>query len=304
MRTKIILTAIIVTVVAGSFLAKGLLDKPGLTGARSKGEYERIVSLSPSITEILFALGAGDRVVGVTAYCEYPSQARTRAKVGGFLDPNFEAIVALEPDLVVLRGEPGQPLPAFEELELPTLVVSHKHVQEILDSITTIGSYCGADSEAARLVGEIEAQIERVRQKTAGLDRPRVMFAVERTLGTGRIEDIYIAGQDGFIDKVIALAGGQNACPDTAVRFPVVSHEGIMQIDPQVIIDLVAKRSQRDLDPKTILDDWQQLADVEAVRNGRVYLVDDDFAFIPGHRFPLMIERLARLMHPEVNWEQ
>lgn len=304
MRTKLILAAIIVAVFAGSFLAKGFLDRPSPSAAPSNGEYRRIVSLSPSITEILFALGAGDRVVGVTSYCEYPPEARRRTRVGGYFNSNFEAIVALEPDLVVLRGVPGQSMPAFEQLELPTLVVSHNRVQDILDSITTIGGYCGAESEAAGLVAKIEAGMKQIQQKTAGLDRPRVMFAVERTLGSGRIEDVYIAGQDGFLDKVTTLAGGRNACPITAARFPVVSIEGIMKINPQVIVDLVAKRSQNDLDAETILADWQQLADVEAVRNGQVYLVDDDFAFIPGPRFLLLAEKLARLIHPQVNWEQ
>lgn len=305
MRTKIVLTTIIAAVAIVSFFARSSLDRSDPVDVPSRGEYRRIVSLSPSVTEILFSLGAGDRIAGVTRYCLYPPEANDKPKVGGFLDPNFEAIVALEPDLVIMRGEPGEPLPAFEELRLPTLVVSQKSIENIYESINTIGGYCGAEEEAARIVADVESRLKLIEEKTAGLDRPTVMFAVDRTLGIGRIEDVYIAGADGFIDRVVELAGGQNACPAGVVRFPVVSSEGIIKINPEVIVDLVALRVQKeqDLTPDVIAADWQQLDEVAAVSRGKVYLVDDDFAFIPGPRFHLLAERLARLIHPELDWE-
>ena len=116
------------------------------------------------------------------------------------------------------------------------------------------------------------------------------------------IEDVYVAGRDGHIDRIIELAGGRNALDEGSARFPVVSSEGILKIDPEVIVDLVPGLSGTELDRRTIRADWNQLAHVEAVRTGRVYVIDDDYAYVPGPRFILLVEKLARLIHPEVDW--
>jgi ABC-type Fe3+-hydroxamate transport system substrate-binding protein len=146
--------------------------------------------------------------------------------------------------------------------------------------------------------------MREIEARTAGLPRPRVMVVAERSLGTGKIENVYVAGSDGFINRMLALAGAQNACPETAAGFPVVSAEGIAKMNADVIIDLVAKQRQAGHSREEIISDWQQLADLEAVRKGRVYLVDEDYAFIPGPRFIRMVKLLARLIHPEVTWPQ
>lgn len=309
MRTKLIVAGIIAAVAGGSFLAKALLDRAAGDRAAESARPGRIVSMSPSVTEILFELELGDRVVGVTRFCEYPPQATKKAKVGGLHDPNFEAIVALEPDLVILRETSEKTMAAFEELELDTLVVCHKNVEGILDSIGAIGHRCGAEEEAERVVAGLRSEIQRIERKTAGLERPRVMFAVQRTLDEpGKIQNVYVAGREGFIDRVITLAGGENACPDSLAGFPVVSAEGIMQMNPQVILDMSAAMLKNQSKPQrskqAVLADWEQLAEVEAVRDGRVYLLEEDYAFIPGPRFLLLAGKLARLIHPEVNWQQ
>jgi iron complex transport system substrate-binding protein len=265
---------------------------------------QRIVSMSPSITEILFALGLGDRLVGVTDYCDYPPQAKTKAKIGGLHDPNYEAIVVLQPDLIIMRLANQDSVPKFRELDLDTLTVSHNTMEGILQSIETIGRRCGTESEGQELLAKIKAQMRKIESKTAGLERPRVLFSVDRTLGTGRIEDVYVAGRDGFISRIITLAGGRNACPETTVGFPVVSSEGIMRMNPEVILDMVDLALQQNHDAGTIVADWQQLPNVDAVKNGRVYVLDDDYAFIPGPRCVLLAEKLARLIHPEIDWEK
>ena len=301
--TKIVFAAIIVLVFAGSYVARRQIERGEARATRGLGGATRIVSMAPSITETLFALGLGDRVVGVTRYCNYPPETEGKARVGGYLDPNFEAVVALDPDLVVMLVEHEQSLPAFDKLGLNTLVVRHKDVTGILESFPAIGRRCGREAEAQRMVADIETRIERIRRKTAGLARPRVMFTIERTAGSGSIEDCYIAGADGFFDKIIDLAGGQNAYRQGMVRFPVVSHEGILRMDPQVIVDMTPGLSAGRLAKETILADWQQLGQVEAVKNHRVHLMDHDYAFVPGPRFILLVEELARLIHPEVDWE-
>ncbi len=255
--------------------------------------------MSPSVTETLFALGAGDRVVGVTRYCQYPPRARTLQQIGGLLDPNFEAIVALRPDLVISRAAGERSIATLRQLGVKALVVRHDRLEGILDSFSTIGKACGAEKEAAELVETINSRMIAIRNRTASLPRPRVLFVVERTLDVGGIQDVYAAGADGYIDRLIALAGGKNVCRETAGGFPVLSAEGILQLNPEVIVDLVPNRSRQPRNKQSLLDDWEQLPEVEAVRHGRVHIVEDDYAFVPGPRFILLAEKLARLFHPE-----
>ena len=303
MQTKLALAAIVALSFLGSHLLRARLDLPDGPEAPQSRQCKRIISMAPSITETLFALGQGDRVVGATRFCDYPPQAKRIPRVGGYLDVNFEAIVALKPELVVMLTEHQQTLPAFGKLRLNSLVVCHKNVGGILDSFSIIGRACGAEAEARRIRCDVEARMRRVRQKTAGLPRPRVMFAIERTLGTGKLEDVYIAGSDGFFDNIITLAGGQNVYQQGTVRFPVVSGEGILNMNPQVVVDIVPGLAGGQYDEKTILADWQQFPKVEAVKNRRVHLLDHDYAFVPGPRFILLVEKLARLIHPEVDWQ-
>ncbi len=301
MRAVLILTPIILLVFAGSFLAKRLLVEPRAIVPPDARQCERIVSMAPSITETLFALGLGDRVVGVTRYCKYPAGARQKAKVGGYLDPNFEAIVALRPDLVVILADSGPARRTFDKLRLPTLVVCHKSIDGILDSISTIGRTCGAEKKDEEIVADIRSRMQRVRRKTADLPRHSVLIAIDRMLDRRRLEDIYFVGRDGQLDRMIELAGGRNAYR-AAVRFPVISTEGILQINPQVIIDVVPELKAAEIGKEAILADWRQVAEVDAVKHGRVYVLADDRASIPGPGFIRTVEHLARLIHPEVDW--
>ena len=300
MRNNIILTAVVVLVFAGGFWAKGLLDRPCDRILGNVRTCRRIVSTAPSITETLFALGLGDRVVGVTRFCNYPPQAKTRTKIGGFFDLNFEAVVVLRPELVVILVEDERSRQAFGKLGIKTLAVCHQNIEGIVDSITDIGRTCGMAENAETIVADIHARVNRIRRKPATLPRRSVMVAVARTFRCGRLEDVYIAGRDGHIDRIVELAGGRNAYSQGVVRFPVVSIEGILQMNPEVIIDLVPEATAEQLGTESIIADWRQVSGVEAVRTGRVYVVADDRATVPGPNFIRLAEHLARLIHPEV----
>ncbi len=260
--------------------------------------------MSPSVTETLFALGLGDRVVGVTRYCNYPPQTGRLPRIGGWLDPSFEAIVALRPDLVITREGNDQATATLRQLDINTLVVHHDHLEGVLNSFATIGCTCGVEGEAKWLSTRIRNTMDEIRRQTANLPQPRVLFVAERTLDSGGIQDVYAAGSDGFISRVIELAGGRNVCAETAGGFPVLSVEGILKLNPEVIVDLVPNLPEQSRSRESLLGDWQQLSEVEAVRRGRVHVLDEDYAFIPGPRFILLAERLARLFHPEQQWSQ
>jgi iron complex transport system substrate-binding protein len=302
MRNRLLLAAMLSAIFVGSFLAQQLPGRGELREPRDR-QINRIVSMAPSITETLYALGLGDRVVGVTRYCRYPPEVQEVAKVGGYHNPNFEAVVALDPDLVVLLSGDEPSRSAFGKLGIRTLVVCHNNVEGILDSFLQIGRIGRAEADARRMIEDTRARMERVRQKTAGLPRPKVLFAIDRSTRPDKLEDVYVAGSDGFFDSIITLAGGQNAYPQTSVRFPVVSAEGILWMNPDVILDLSFAVAQGQQDREKTLAAWQQVDEVQAVKSGRVHALDQDYALVHGPRFVLLIEDLTRLIHPEIDWQ-
>lgn len=259
----------------------------------------RIVSLAPSITEVLFALGLGDRVVGVSEYTHYPPGAVGKPRVGGYLDPNYEAIVRLRPDLVVLLGTRWGARKGLEDLELRTLSVNQSSVEGILDSIVRIGSVCGRRKRAARLAGRLEEIMGEIRRRTRGLPRPRVMIVVGRNFSGGTLADVYVSGHDGFYNRLVTLAGGVNVYEGETAKLPLLSREALIHLDPDVIIDMVGDASARRPSDREILRQWRTLPEIKAVREGRVYVFHQDYAVIPGPRFVLLLEDLARALHPE-----
>lgn len=267
-------------------------------------KYHRIVSMSPGVTETLFALGLGAAVVGVTRYCDYPPEVRTRARVGGFYDPNYEAIVSLKPDLVVLVASNRSLSENLEKLDIKTLVVENDRIEDICRSIETIGRFCGAVPAADRLLAKIRQRMDAVKTNTVGLPRPGVMISVDRSTGTTFFNEVYVAGKNNFYDELIALAGGINVCGAQNIRYPVLSAEGIIRLNPEVIIDIMSDYEKRGLKIADIRDEWNRFCSVSAVKNRRVYVFGEHFTAIPGPRFVLTLEALAKVLHPEVAWEK
>lgn len=307
MRSKILLIIVILLVFLACHVAKEWLAPVDSTTTStgetaSQGHPRRIVSMAPSVTEILFALELGDRVVGVSNYCNYPAEVAKIDRIGGVMDPNLEAVVALKPDLIVMLHGNKALCPSFERFGIQTLLVNHKTIRGVLESIPTIGQACGHASAAKQMADDLRSRIDRVRQKTDGLRRPRVMISVIRRLGTGRLEDVYVAGNDEYFDEMIEIAGGRNVFGDQPVRYPVVSNESIIKANPEVIIDIVSRvndiESSAQANAKGVAD-WQQLADVDAVGSGKVFCLDEDFISVPGPRFILLLEKLSKLLHPE-----
>ena len=246
-------------------------------------------------------LGLEDKVVGVTRYCIYPPAARKKAKVGGYYDPNYEAVIAQNPDLIIMLPEHEGPRRDLGRLGLDILVVDHRNIAGILDSITAIGRACGKEQAAAAAVRDLRARMEHIRSRTRGVARTRVMVSVGRNMGSGKIEDVYITGRSGFYNGLIQLAGGVNAY-DGDAAYPTVSEEGIIRINPEVIIDMVPDLEEKVLDRNMVLKEWQTLARVDAVRNNRVYVFGQDFTVVPGPRFIRILEEMARVIHPEAAW--
>jgi len=312
MSRKLVLGTIIVVVFTASFLAKQFLRNEDARGSDtasfstvSDGKRsipQRIVSLAPSITEILYAIGCIDRVVGVTRFCDYPPEARTKTKIGGYYDPNYEAIIMLEPDLIIMLAEHEAPREHLADLGYDIVVVNHKSISGILSSIETVGEACGASEKARSITADIRVRMERIREKTAGLPSPRVMVSIGRNMGSGKLKDVYISGKEGFYDEMIEIIGGVNAYSG-GVAFPVVSSEGIITMNPEVIIDMVPDLKENGWSPEMIYREWAALPQVDAVKNGRVHVFGEDYVAVPGPRFIAIMEKMARVMYPDVDWD-
>lgn len=253
------------------------------TLALPASEPQRIVSTAPSITEILYALGLGPRVVGVTQYCRYPVEARTKPKIGSFLEPDFERILSLKPDLVLVIKNPVQVAEKLRALRVRAEDVSHDSVADTLASIGQIGRLTGKQKEAAALERSLRAEIEAVKQAAAKAPRRRVLFLVGRSPGT--LQGMVGTGPGTFIDELLTLAGGQNVLANSPIPYPKVSLEQVLTHDPDVILDMgdFAHAEGRPMEPEQkMLALWQAYPRLRAVRNRCVRQVEEDVLVRPG----------------------
>jgi iron complex transport system substrate-binding protein len=273
-------------------------------GANDAATPQRIVSLAPSLTETLFALGLGDRVVGVTRYCAYPPEVLAVQKVGGHLDPNFEAIVSLEPDLVVVIPSSHENRLRLESLGLRVLEVDQHDVESVLQSVSEVAEACGVPGRGTALRVELEKRLAKVVSAVAGAPRPRAVVVVGHQVGEGAVRSVWAAGRDTFYDGVVQIAGGVNAVNGGLARYPELSREGLSALDPDVVLDVIAGVEDRNLDLEAIRQGWMRLTELRAVRDNRVNVLEGDLMVVPGPRLPAMVEAMARALHPELEWER
>ncbi len=276
--------------------------QPAETPPQASQSTNRIISLAPSITETLFALGLADNVVAVTDYCDYPPQVLSLPKVGGLINPSLEAIVALQPDLVIISSSQGKIVDQLQQLNINTLLTNNTSLSDIKQSISIIGERTQHQHQAQLLLADIEQTSHIISQKVAELARPRVMISIGHSLGTNHIKTAYIAGQHDFYNDLINLAGGINAYQSTLLKVPSISSEGIMQLNPHVIIDIFPEADDHNADITEVLKQWNNLHYIDAVNHHRVHIIEQNYATIPGPRIFLLLKQLAPLIHPELDW--
>jgi iron complex transport system substrate-binding protein len=252
-------------------------------------QAQHIVSLAPSVTETIFALGFGDRLVGVTTYCNYPAEALKIPKIGGFMNPSLEAIVAKRPDLVIGVSSATDPVKAreMERLGLKVNLISLASVSDILSAIKSIARLLGNPDSGEKLARKITLQIERVKQRVAPAPRRSTLLAVG-------LRPLVAVGGKNFIDELITLAGGENIARDAAQPWLNLPDEYVVAKAPQVIIE-AGMGSERGESAKH----WADLKSIPAVKEGRVYTYASDTILRPGPRIGAALEEIARLVHPE-----
>lgn len=271
------------------------LSAAGLASAQPA----RLVSTAPGVTEILYALGLGPKVVGVTTFCRYPPEAESKPKIGTFVQPDFERILAQRPDLVFIIRNPvdlGAKLRRVglqvEEMELDT-------VAEILASIRKAGRAAGATEEGVRLARRLAAELEELRKATAGRPPVSALFIIDRTPGT--LQGMFAAGHASYLDELMTAAGGRNAAPAGGGTFPKISLEQVLAADPDVIFDMGDYMNGRPATPETRrrkLELWANFPHLKAVRHQRVYDVTSNQFVAPGPRLAEAARALHRMLHP------
>jgi len=252
----------------------------------------RVVSLAPSITETLFALGIGGRLVGVTTYCHYPPAADSIERVGGYVDANLERILTLEPNLVVLQNEHEKQRTFLERYGVPTLSVDYGTVASMCSSFAAIGRACGVPQAADSLIALFDSLVQ-TDADTAG--RPKVLLCVGRdSPGAGSIQSIFAAGANTYYNDLIRAAGGRNAFPDSTPAYPRLSREGIITVAPDIVVDVAPAMGAYRC--SLLVADWNTVAMVPAVTHNRVYCLPADYATVPGPRALLLLGDLKELV--------
>ncbi|MBX3397025.1 MAG: ABC transporter substrate-binding protein [Phycisphaerae bacterium] len=277
------------------------------TTGRPRTVPTRIVAIAPNATEMIFALGAGESLVGVSDFCRLPareeSSGRTEpARVGGLIDPNLELILRLEPDLVVLRGriDPVESLCRAHGISVyhdPT-----NSFDDVFRTIGELGDMLGREREAAALMERTRLRIERVRQTVAGRPVPRVLFTTDRPVDS--LSRVTTCGKGTFVDEMIRRAGGENIFGSLEVAYPEVSLEAVLLARPEVIVEVMPVLSgDHEALARRVTEQWRRLGSLPAAENGRIHVLTDAELVIPSPRIADAIERLAGLLHPEVSFE-
>jgi iron complex transport system substrate-binding protein len=262
------------------------------SGVTMAKQPERIVSMAPSNTEILFALGLGGKIVGVTEYCNYPAQAKGKEKIGGPATVSIERVVALRPDLVLADNLNGkETVERLESLNLTVIVLNSKNMDETLKNIRFVGEITGEEENASALVANMEMRIEAIKNKTMTVEKTRVTHIVWH-------EPLWVAGNGTFEHEIIEKAGGGNIFSDTE-GWKAVSLETLIERDPEVITVTTGHGAARNETYAYIISD-ERLKDVDAVKNGRVYLIDADIICRAGPRIVDALEIMAKDIHPEL----
>jgi iron complex transport system substrate-binding protein len=250
----------------------------------------RIISLKPNITEILFALGAGDRVVGVTKYCDYPQEVKKLPKVADYTRPFVEPVIALKPDLVIGSKEESsrRSIIELQNIGIRVELFSFTTLQETIESIRLIGELVGKKERGDEIVGNMSEYIATLKKRWENSPRPKVLAAVGR-------RPLIVAGPKTYIGDILKIIGAQNVVTATSMPYPRWSFENIIGANPEVIIDMSMETARAE-EVSDAMKYWQELQTVSAVRDGRLYAVDIG-SLRQSPRIIEGIEKLGKMIH-------
>jgi iron complex transport system substrate-binding protein len=268
-----------------------LAAQPAVRPPRPQAPLHRIVSLIPAVTEMLFAIGAGDDVVGVSSFDHYPPAVEARTRVGGLVDPDFERIISLRPDLVVVYLTQTDLIARLDRAHLPIFKYQHAGLADVTATMRTLGTRIGHAQDADREATRIERELDAVRASVAGRPRPRTALVFGREAGA--LRGIFVSGGIGFLHDMLETAGGADAFGDVRQQSLQASTELLIARAPEVILELRPNEGWREDRLRQEEAVWKGLPSLPAVRSGRVYILADDRLLVPGPRVAEAVRLMA-----------
>ncbi len=254
----------------------------------------RIIALAPNAAEIICALGACTRLVGVSDYCKYPPEIEEIPKIGGLRDPDLELVTTLRPDLVILRGKTGPLRKYCDRFGVPVYDDQLDSLDDIYRTIKNLGNILDLNKSANKMSDQIRADLASVEQAVKGLDRPKVLLTIRNA---ATLSDVFTVGGHTFLNSLISIAGGENIYGPATELYPGVPLEEIVLRDPDVIIEAMAGEV---VDEEAVKEQWKKFSTVSAVKNGRIYVLTEGYLTIPSQRVTWTARDLARVIHPDV----
>jgi len=291
----IVLLSILVSMVSGcqtQFRSGTYTDDVGRSVSIDEAP-QRIVSHVPSVTETLFALGLGDRVVGVSDYCDYPEETRSKPSVGSYFNPSIENIVALDPDLVLTDGH-SENIKGLEGLGITYFVVDPKDIDGIFEDIELLGKVTGTEETAKTLINDMENDISYVSNRVKDAPKVKVFYIIDAT----DLSLPWTVGPGSFADALITMAGGENAAAKAQDAWVQFSIEEVVSSDPEIII-IPAKHGTAFTSPET-LKTYPAWSGISAVKQDRICTIDGDLVDRSGPRIVQGLEEMAKIIHPEL----
>ncbi len=253
---------------------------------------KRIISLAPSITEMIYFLGLGERVVGVTRFSYFPKEATKKPKIGAYTDVNIEKVITLNPDLVIATadGNKREDVEMLEEAGIPVYVVNPRKVHQVLDTIERLGTICGVPDRAKRLVNSLRERVAKVMKAVRNSEKPLILLVIN-------MKPLISVNQSTIHHDIIQLAGGRNMTGDQPITYPKLSMEEVIKKGPDAII---ISSMEREGEFEKARKEWFRWPTLPAVKRGRVYLIDSDLIDRAAPRIVTGLEEMAKLIHPEI----
>jgi iron complex transport system substrate-binding protein len=259
---------------------------------------QRIVSTAPSFTETLFAMGAGERVIAVSTYCHYPAAAEKLPRVGTYLQPSVEVIARLKPDLVLVHAEQKATLAQLAGLGIKTLALKNTSLEDTLRTMPQIGAAIGMAAQGIAMEKSTRARLAAIGKRYEGQKPRPLLFVVGRT--PGRLDGLIAVGSGSYLNDLIRAAGGRNVLADSPVAYPTISVEGVMRLDPDVIVDMgdmAATVGITDAHKRAVVKLWEGQPAVRAVAHKKVFAVAADIFVVPGPRVVDAAEAFAQMLY-------
>ncbi len=272
--------------------------RSGSAAEENNKNYDRIIILGPNLVQIVSSLGFSERIIGIDNWSNESLASKDAARVGGILDPNLEIITLLEPDLVLVAGDPTRLNEFLSEYSVKTVGFSVEDTQDILKAISEISSLLSAEVEGLKLAEQIRSEVEEISPPGSVL-RPKVLLAI--TSDVSSPENFMSASSETFLGEIIGIAGGENAVGVNAVLYPEISKEAVLLLDPDIIIEFRPTDAPEKYDSLSLVSRWEKVyPGIKAVRRGCVHVCFDEKILIPGPGFPgsaqflrLLIQRAA-----------